>query len=73
MTWLDFIFKDSSKIREFLNFTFKLLSRVRDYNIISLVIVLIIVSIINLYFLSIFIYNLEGMCKLYLSELSNNK
>lgn len=45
----------------------------RDFNIIMLTIVLIITSACNLYFYSVFCFNLEEMCKLYLKILAEHK
>ena len=49
-------------ILKYLNFV----SKIRELNIIVLIIVLIIISLFSLYFFSVFLLNLEGMCKLYL-------
>ena len=66
--WLNNIFseKRSVQIRTFILKYFYVMSKIREFNIIVLIIVLIIISLFSLYFFSVFLLNLEGMCKLYL-------
>jgi hypothetical protein len=75
LNWLDKIFSknNSIKIRFIALKILKTLSRFRDYNIIMLILVLIFISICNLYFYSVFSFNLEDMCNLYLKIKSEGK
>ena len=68
--WLNNIFseKRSVQIRTFILKYFYVMSKIREFNIIVLIIVLIIISLFSLYFFSVFLLNLEGMCKLYLKD-----
>ena len=66
--WLNKIFsaERSVQVRTMLLKYFNFVSKIREINIIVLIIILIIVSLFSLYFFSVFLLNLEGMCKLYL-------
>lgn len=78
LNWLDKIFSTerSNKIRIYILKLLKTLSTIREFNIIMLIITLIFLSLCSLYFYSVFCFNLEGMCKLYLKiyiESKDNK
>ena len=68
--WLNYLFSEqrSVQIRTFILKSFNILSKIREFNIIILIVVLIIISLFSLYFFSVFLLNLEGMCKLYLKD-----
>lgn len=74
LNWIDSILpaKYSSKVK---NIIFKLLKffvRLRDFNIIMILLILIVNSFGIVYLFSIFLNNLEDMCELYL-KYKNNK
>ena len=70
--WLNKIFSEekSIKIKSFLLKIFNIINKIRNYNIFMYLIILTILSIINLYLYSVFIFDLEYMCKVYLKYLS---
>jgi hypothetical protein len=71
LNWLDKIFpkEKSIKIRSIILNFLKLFSGIRDFNIIMLIFSLIFIMCFAIYFFSVFYFNLEYMCKLYLEHL----
>ena len=69
LNWLNkFLSAERSvQVRTMLLKYFSFVSKIREINIIVLIIVLIVISLFSLYFFSVFLLNLEGMCKLYLT------
>jgi hypothetical protein len=69
--WLEKIFSKEKSIKLksiILNFL-NLFSGIRDFNIIMFIIALIFIIICTIYYYSVFYFNLEFMCKLYLEDL----
>lgn len=68
LNWIDKILPSgqSLKVKSFLLSTIKFFARLREYNIIMIIIVLIINSLFIIYYFSLYFFNLEEMCKLYL-------
>ena len=72
LNWLDKITTNSVKIRSIILKLLKIFSKIREYNMLMLVIFLIVISLCNLYLYSGFLFNLEFMCKLYLKIISES-
>ena len=70
LNWLNkFLSAERSvQVRTMLLKYFSFVSKIREINIIVLIIVLIVISLFSLYFFSVYLLNLEGMCKLYLAK-----
>ena len=73
--WIDNILplNKSLIVKSFLKRTIKILSRIREFNIIMIILVLIFFSLFIIYYSFLFIVYLEEICKLYLELKSKNK
>lgn len=68
LNWIDYVLPSSlsPKVKSVLLVSIKFLAKVREYNIIMIILFLIFISIFIIYYFSLFIINLEELCKLYL-------
>lgn len=75
LNWLNkiFSFERSVQIRSFILKYFSILSKIREFNIIMLIIVSIVISLFSLYFFSAFLLHLEDLCKIYLKYVNSTK
>ena len=75
LNWLDKIFskEKSIQIRSVLLRIFNILSNIRNFNILMLIISLIVISLVNFYLYSAFLFNLNDFCELHLKIISEWK
>lgn len=71
LNWLNKILPESQskKVKSFLLKTFAFFAKIREFNIIMIILSIIFISIFILYYFSLFYFNLEYLCKLYLELL----